>query len=250
MRYLLFMLLMCSAFAKAQSLQDLIPNIEERPREITDTLGRDYDVREVAVQPIEDLREQYTSNDFNYIKTADESDNFMSRLLGGFFDWLEDIFGIKLSPFWTEVLTYGIYIIIGGIALYFLIKLLSNEAPSRLLGRTPATTAQVKIDDTHIDQIDLDQFIKDSVASGDYRSAVRYLYLESLKILSSREAITWDFKKSNADYYREIKDAGLKAQFKKASYLYDHIWYGEFQLDEKGFDRASKTFATLNNATA
>ncbi|MBF4986516.1 hypothetical protein FNJ87_20130, partial [Nonlabens mediterrranea] len=58
MRKLIFLwIVLWSAFAKAQSLQDLIPKIEERPREITDTLNRDYDNRSLDVKDLgNDLR--------------------------------------------------------------------------------------------------------------------------------------------------------------------------------------------------
>jgi len=150
---LVFVVFLSFAFAKAQSLQDLIPKIEERPREITDTLNREYDNRVLHVPELsENLREQYNGNEFNYI---DESAN--------------------------------------------------------------------------------------------YRNAIRYLYLDSLKNLSASNKIDWDFQKTNSDYYRELKDPTLKNLFKKVSYLYDYVWYGEFDLNETSFKEAQSEFESLKN---
>ncbi len=96
----------------------------------------------------------------------------------------------------------------------------------------------------------LQRFIDDSIASGDYRSAVRFLYLDVLKDLSARGAIKWNHQKSNADYYCEIKNPVIKERFKKISYLYDHVWYGEFALDRAGFDKARVNFNNLYNQAA
>ena len=103
-KILIFLCVFCLnfAFAKAQSLQDLIPKIEERPREITDTLNRDYDNRIIEVPDLdENLREQYNSNDFNYKDDSNEGGNFVSRIINGFFNWLGDTFGVEVSPFWS-----------------------------------------------------------------------------------------------------------------------------------------------------
>jgi hypothetical protein len=246
MRYLIFIsVFLVSAFAKAQLVPDIVPKIEEQPRNISDTLGRKYDERKIEVRQLEDLREKYSGNEFDYTENRDQSQNFISEFLENFFNFLGDIFGIKIGPFWTKVLTYVIYFIIGGIAIYFIVRLLSNEAPSRLIARKSVNKASVTIDDTHIEQIDLKKYVEDSIASGDYRSAVRYLYLDVLKDLSARGAIEWNQQKSNADYYREIKNPAIKERFKKISYLYDHVWYGEFELDRVAFNKARRDFTNL-----
>jgi len=253
MRKIIFLLIivLSSAFAKAQSIKDLIPKIEERPREIIDTLNRDYDDRSLDVPDLgDDLRDTYNGNDFYYYETYDESDNFFSRFLNGIFNWIGETFGIDINPFWTEVLKILIFILMAAFGIYFLVKLLSKESPQSLLNRQSRVAASVNMEETHIEQIDLSKLIQDSIAAGNHRNAVRYLYLDALKWLSANKKIEWDFQKTNSDYYRELKNPGLKEHFKKISYLYDYVWYGEFELNQVTFDDARSQFESLKNQTS
>lgn len=248
---LCFAFLFLFAFTQAQRLQDLVPEIEQRPRQITDTLDRDYDDRSIAVTPLsDDLTDRYSGPDFDYQETTKEAGNFVSD----FFDWLfkklGTWFGIEISPFWGEVLKWTVYLIFGAIAIYFLVKLLTGADASGVKARSEKSRNEIKIEETHIQEIDLSKFISEAIASGNYRNAVRYLYLNSLKKLSATGKIDWDFQKTNGDYYREIKDMDLKAQFQKVSYLYDYVWYGEFAIDESAFAKAQQEFDLLNKKAA
>jgi len=245
---LVFVVFLSFAFAKAQSLQDLIPKIEERPREITDTLNREYDNRVLHVPELsENLREQYNGNEFNYIDESAEGDNFVSRILNGFFNWIGDTFGVEVSPFWSIFLKVLVYLAMAAIGIYFIIRLISKESPQAMLGKNKRSVASVNMEETHIEEIDLSKLISDSIQSGNYRNAIRYLYLDSLKNLSASNKIDWDFQKTNSDYYRELKDPTLKNLFKKVSYLYDYVWYGEFDLNETSFKEAQSEFESLKN---
>ncbi|SCY14416.1 hypothetical protein SAMN05192588_1364 [Nonlabens sp. Hel1_33_55] len=245
----LFLLLF--AFAKAQNLQDLVPEIEQRPRQITDTLGRDYDDRTLEVRELPaDLSEQYSGDEFDYEETTQEADNFITD----FFDWLFGAlgrwFGIEISPLWAEIIKWTVYALFGAIAIYFLVRLLTGEKASGITARGGDNKNQIKVEETHIQELDLNKFINEAIANGNYRNAVRYLYLNSLKMLSSAGKIDWDFQKTNSDYYREIKDVDLKTQFQKVSYLYDYVWYGEFAIDESAFAKAKQQFELLNKKAA
>lgn len=252
MRLVIFlMLVFCCAFAEAQSIQDLIPKIEERPREITDTLNRDYDDRSLDVPNIgDDLRDTYNGNDFYYYENYDEGENFFSRFLNGIFSWIGEAFGVEVSPLWSEILKILIFIFMAAVGIYFLVKLLSKESPQALLNRKARVAASVNMEETHIEEIDLSQLIKDSIATGNHRNAVRYLYLDALKWLSANGKIEWDFQKTNSDYYRELKEPAIKDHFKKISYLYDYVWYGEFELNQHTFEDARNQFESLKNQTA
>lgn len=244
------LLLLGSAFAKAQSLDELLPVIQEEDRMINDTLDRAYDDRKVDVTYLEeDLRKVYTGSDYKYLIIEDESENFLSGFFNGIFDFIERVFGVKLTPFWTQFLKYLVYVLIAVFAIYFLIRLLGNETASAVIGRSSNNKSQVTIQNTHIEEIDLDSMIREQMDQGNYRGAIRYMYLNSLKKLSTAGKIDWDYQKTNADYLREIKDSELKEQFKDISYLYDHIWYGEFILDEKKFNEAAKIFEPLTPTT-
>ena len=243
--------LLVFAFAKAQNLQDLVPEIEQRPRQITDTLNRDYDDRTLEVRELPtDLSEQYSGDEFDYEETTQEADNFITD----FFDWLFAAlgrwFGIDISPLWAEIIKWTVYAIFAAIAIYLLVRLLTGEKASGIKARGDENKNQIKVEETHIKELDLNKYIDEAIANGNYRNAVRYLYLNSLKKLSASGKIDWDFQKTNSDYYREIKDVELKTQFQKVSYLYDYVWYGEFAIDEFAFAKARQQFDLLNKKAA
>jgi hypothetical protein len=60
--------------------------------------------------------------------------------------------------------------------------------------------------------------------------------------MSEKELIEWDVEKTNSDYLYELKSPQLKANFEYLSYLYNYIWYGEFDLNTQEFEKAKKAF--------
>jgi hypothetical protein len=63
-----------------------------------------------------------------------------------------------------------------------------------------------------------------------------------LKSLSEAEIIDYDVEKTNSDYFLEIAKETTKKEFSYTSYLYNYIWYGEFNIDEIQFKKAKDAF--------
>ncbi len=195
----------------------------------------------------EDLSQKYTGSEFDYENSLEgESQNFIARALYWILNKISETFGIDLDPETyqlVEFLFYGILIVL---ALYIIIRLLVGQKATAFFSKTGSKLAPLNIQEEHIESVDLDQFIREALAQKDYRLALRYMYLKVLKELSLRNIISWHFDKTNTDYYQEIENPHLKDSFKKVSYLYDYVWYGEFDLDEKGFANAELDFEHLN----
>tara|TARA_Y100001935_G_C17295050_1_gene505636 strand:- start:1942 stop:2346 length:405 start_codon:yes stop_codon:yes gene_type:complete len=94
----------------------------------------------------------------------------------------------------------------------------------------------------------IQDLIKEALANKNYRLAIRYYYLYILKLLSNKELIDWQLQKTNDDYLHELSNGSLKKAFAKATFLYDYVWYGEFQLDESKYQQAERTFKALQNS--
>ena len=247
----LMMLVAFSNIGKAQDVQGLIEQIEDQPVEIVDTLGRNYDTRELTVRKYyQDLNEEYSSGEFNYERSQTSSQNLFSRFLSWVLEGIQDIFGFTLSPFTIKILTYLFYFLIGAVVVFMIVKLVGNESASKLFGRTSKEKSSVTIEDTHIEEIDFTNLIQNNEKEGNYRNAIRFQYLSMLKSLSARKLIEWDFQKTNSDYYRELKNPDTKEQFKKVSYLYDHVWYGEFSIDESSYRDAVQEFKSIKSKAA
>lgn len=90
---------------------------------------------------------------------------------------------------------------------------------------------------------DLPKLIEQAIDEGNYQLAVRYYYLLLLKNLSDKEFISWQQEKTNEDYIKELASKQqLHGDFKKLTYLYDYVWYGEFSIDKEKFVQAESKF--------
>ncbi len=194
----------------------------------------------------EDLSQKYSDSDYDYDSMEGEAENFLGRAISWFFDKIGQLFGVNLPPGMYQVIKVLIYVLLIVFALYILVKLLVGDNASSFFGRQSKLVAPLNIQEDHIENIDLDGYIKNALKEENYRLAIRYMYLKSLKLLSLNNIIEWHYEKTNTDYYREIESISLKESFKIASYLYDNIWYGEFALDKVGFENARKDFERLN----
>lgn len=200
----------------------------------------------VAKQFSENLSDKYSGNEFDYDTMEGEAENFLGRAINWFFNKLGEIFGIHLSPEMYQIVKFFIYGLLIVFALYILVKLLVGDNASSFFSRKSKMVAPLNIQEEHIENVDLDSYIKNALKEENYRLAIRYMYLKSLKLLSLNNIINWHFEKTNSDYYREIESENLKENFKKTSYLYENIWYGEYALDKAGFESAKKDFERLN----
>jgi len=195
----------------------------------------------------EDLSKKYTGDTFNYDIKTGESQNLLAR----FFNWvgnaLENVFGVHLSPKVLKLLEYLVYILLGGGAIYLLVRFFVNEKFNAIFTKKAKTIFDIDLTEQHIENLDLDALLKEALANKDYRLAVRYHFLRILKQLSQKEIIEWHFDKTNSDYQNEIEQPKLQFGFKEVAYLYDYIWYGEQPIDESKYDVVKEKFNVVDN---
>jgi len=74
--------------------------------------------------------------------------------------------------------------------------------------------------------------------SGDYRTAVRYLYLSLLLMLEERGWLRYDRAKTNREYLRSVaQQPELAATLRDIIDVFDRVWYGFQPLDETAYAR-------------
>ncbi len=199
---------------------------------------------------IHKIHEKYTGANFVYTETKkEEALNAWQR----FKLWLAEIFK-ELFNFDTpdgSKKAVNVFLKIFGfiVIIFVLFKIISayvNNDGNWVFGRK---SDKININATNIEsnihQADFNVLIEESLLKNDYRSAIRYYYLLSLKKLSEKEIIDWDSEKTNYDYYQEIKDEKVKKQFQYISYIYDYCWYGEFNIEKQEFETSKKAFDKL-----
>ncbi len=87
--------------------------------------------------------------------------------------------------------------------------------------------------------------IKDAEDSGDYRSAIRNLYLLVILSLSDAKLIKLHIEKTNSDYRKELPKK-FQANFKRLTRIFDFIWYGDYPASEELFQQAKNYAKSLN----
>jgi hypothetical protein len=127
--------------------------------------------------------------------------------------------------------------------IYLIAKAILNQEGQWVFGKN---SSKKIIDYTDVEKnihtTDFEKLIKNSLAANENRLAIRYYYLYLLKNMAHKELIVWDIEKTNSDYLYEIKKPATKSHFEYLSYLYNYIWYGEFDLDQESFEKAKTAF--------
>ncbi|WP_242157777.1 DUF4129 domain-containing protein [Aestuariivivens sediminis] len=206
------------------------------------------DTGKVSPRKFEDFNDRYTDDDFIYERTVENSGWWMR-----FKQWLTDIFwdlfNLKNKEQAAEITNVAIKIagiIIFLLVVYFIVKAILNEEGTWVFGKLsdksiiPASTIE-----THIHTTDFKALIQDAENQNNYRLVIRYYYLWLLKSLSETGAIAYDLEKTNSDYFNEIASTEIKEGFAYTSYLYNYIWYGEFNIDDSQFGKAKQAFVKL-----
>ncbi|RPD94495.1 DUF4129 domain-containing protein [Aureibaculum marinum] len=210
-------------------------------------IDREYiELKKIDVDNLEEYR---SDKDFNY-----EIEKKEPSLLQQAFEWLYRvflnflrwIFGNKAATGIMSFIVRLIPYIIVGLILFLLIKFfLKVNANAIVSGKTNTSTVLITEDEELIKSEDLPTLLNNAITQKNYRLAVRYYYLLILQKLSNSEIIDLQQQKTNEDYIKEIKSEILKKKFASSTYLYDFVWYGNFELKESEFLKAENQFNEL-----
>lgn len=196
-----------------------------------------------SVKP--DFRNKYKGPEFDYttVKTKESLWEKIQRKLKKI---MQAIFGEKLPKNVNELVTIFfrvLAVIIVGFVLYFLISYLLSKDGNFIFGKK---NKKINLNESdlseNIHEINFTESISNYERQKDYRSAVRYQYLSVLKKLSDKKLIDWNPEKTNKDYVSEYTVTASKEQFRELSYIFDYVWYGEFDIDENSYGQFRKKF--------
>ena len=196
----------------------------------------------------ENINDRYNGSDFNYSINDTGGVNLIQSVFKKFFGWLQDIFGIDIDVNY-KVLEYIVYALLGIGTLFLLIRFLMQTPISSVFKSESRTIDSIHFTEESLTETNFDKLTKKALKKENYRLATRYLYLKSLQQLSKKEIIKWNFDKTNSEYINEIKNTNTKDLFKRASYIYDYVWYGEFTIDKDSFNQNQELFNQLNEVT-
>ena len=95
---------------------------------------------------------------------------------------------------------------------------------------------------SEIDDTNLDARIQAAIADKNYRAAVRFMFLKSLRGLNEKGWIRYNPQATNHEYISQVTPYGVGKEFGFLTYLYEYVWYGEFVLSEDQFNKVHQNF--------
>jgi len=189
--------------------------------------------------------------DFQYKETKQEKGilakimEWLSDLLYRFLSWL---FGEQRATGILSVIISSLPYIVALVILLLILKVFLNiRADNIISGSARKSKILVSEEEEIIKTKDIKELIAKALKNNDYRLAIRYQYLYILQLLEKKGIISWEQQKTNHEYEREITDASLQNHFRNITYLYDFVWYGNFDIDKNDFSKASKIFTSIEN---
>jgi hypothetical protein len=192
---------------------------------------------------IDSLREILTSPEFNYEQQQPSTlEQWWNRLRQRFLEWFSRLFPESDSP--TGLLINQGITILGAIALvvvlaYALRGILADFTIQAALVAEGETGERLTAD------LAL-QRAQTLSAGGDYRTAVRYLYLSSLLLLEERGLLRYNRYLTNREYLRSIAHKPeLATVLRDVIEVFDRVWYGFESLSEADYNRYAEQVATL-----
>ena len=193
-----------------------------------------------------------TQDDFNYSIAPNEANVFeriwawlgrvVKRMLSFIFDDIGPAVGVLAA------IVKAIPWIVLGLLLFFILKFflkVNTRNATDVIETIPSI--QLTNDEELINNMQLNELIAQAIQVKDYRLAVRFYYLLILQKLTDKELIVWQQEKTNEDFIREVAKLKIASDFTEITQLYDFVWYGNFEINEPEFLKATTLFNTLKN---
>ena len=140
---------------------------------------------------------------------------------------------------WFQTLIW--FIIIGGFATFLMIYLSNNSIG--LFRKKKVVTASAEEGSAiteDIFAINYQREIDKAAAAGNYRLAVRLMFLRLLKNMSEKNIIRYQQDKTNFDYLVQLHGTSYYPHFFRITRNYEYSWYGKFDISEDNYELIRK----------
>jgi len=211
------------------------PNIE-RLESLLDALlaaHQQYPQDIFTIQDVEPLKEILARPEFQWQKTqARENPAWLQKIFDFIGKLMEQLsYGVQNMVYYGRVPLIVAAVIVFLISLYFI---------SQNLSRNLVREAQLAVEngdgDSLLTSSGAMQRAQSLSSQGDYRNAVRYLYLSSLLVLDERGLLRYDRSRTNREYLRSISTKPeLSKPLSDVIDVFDRVWYGFESVDENTF---------------
>jgi hypothetical protein len=99
-----------------------------------------------------------------------------------------------------------------------------------------------EINPIEIPLTELQRLLKEAIANGYYRGAVRIYFIFIIRDLAAKNWIDWEKDKTNFHYLREMSGKKEYEDFNRSVSYFEIIWYGKRELDATKFEQIKPNF--------
>lgn len=103
----------------------------------------------------------------------------------------------------------------------------------------------IKEETEDIFTIDYESRLQKAIAGKDYRLAVRFMYLQTLKSLAEKKLIQYRQERTNSDYVQQLYKTSYYNPFFNLTRSFEYSWYGQFSISENAFGIIKNNFFTF-----
>ena len=190
-----------------------------------------YDSSEVEIKMPEENKIIKFQNDKDFI--YEENPETPVSILDKIKYWLWSLLLKFFSD--TGVAPYIRYTIIGIVATFFIVKLFKTNIRAVFYNPKKRIKIEHELLDEDLNKLNIDKLLDDSIKNKEFRKAVRYLFLKTLKILIATELINKRIDKTNNEFVLELKNSKYIKEFKELVSFYEYGWYGNFNISQEQF---------------
>lgn len=142
------------------------------------------------------------------------------------------IFGNEFAEEYSNIIFIAIFIIAILLILWFLYK----KRPELFMRSKKKLALPYTVHEDDIHGVDFDSEIAHALSRNDYKSAIRFLYLQTLKYLSDHNLIDWQLYKTPTEYIYEIKSDSKRLPLRELTNRFLRVRYGNFEANKLLFD--------------
>jgi hypothetical protein len=133
-----------------------------------------------------------------------------------------------------------------GVVLWYLIS--SNILLFRKKVKAFGSTDDTEEGGDNIFERDYEKELAEATTAGNFRLAIRLLYLRTLKSLSDNGVIDYRFGRTNQDYVSDMRNHPQYHAFFRLTRHFEYIWYGQFPLSAEAYHNLQADFIKFKNS--
>ncbi len=191
----------------------------------------------------DDLLDKYKNDpEFDYDGGPVEAEDWITKIRNWINQQMILLSSSKTYSTLIDILYYALMIL----AVILIIRgLIKADRRGLLFGKVNSNELKLSEQDEDISQLNFDDLIASAVESKQFKLAIRYMYLKSLKLLSEKGIIELRNNKTNHQYLSEITNDQVASAFGKITTQFEWIYYGDFSVDEQIVNSSQLEFRQL-----